>query len=139
MPSAPDSGNNSTLSAGPDRVLYIAYISAARDESWLAGDHAIPDGARLFIAAVGGAKQVAFEPPAERRVDLRRNQDRVIARDRVIWRSKAVICIACFLSHYLFRASIFNFGDFGNSGIFGNFSVSPWWMFRLCFNPFGAA
>jgi hypothetical protein len=70
MPSASDSGNNFALSASPDCVLYIAYIGAARDDSWLAGDHAVPDGARLFIAAVCGPQQVALESPAERRVDL---------------------------------------------------------------------
>jgi hypothetical protein len=64
MPSAPDSGNNSALNACPDRVLYIAYVSAARDERWLAGYHAVPDGARIFIAAVGWTQQVAFESPA---------------------------------------------------------------------------
>src|SRR5690242_8857222 len=70
VPSASDSGNNSALSASPHRVLYIAYICAARNQSGLARNHAIPYGARVFIAAVGGAQQVAFESPAERRVDL---------------------------------------------------------------------
>src|SRR5689334_12639471 len=64
VPSASDSGDNSALGAGPDRVLYIANVRATRDQSGPACDHAVPYGARLFIAAVSRAQQVAFESPA---------------------------------------------------------------------------
>jgi hypothetical protein len=70
VPSASNGGQNSNLRGGSDCVLHIAYIRAARDQSWRASYHAIPNGARGFVAALARAKQIAFESPEERRVNL---------------------------------------------------------------------
>jgi hypothetical protein len=70
MPSAADGGKNSDLRAGADCILHIDYIGAARDKARSTSDHAIPDDARIFVAAFAGTQQITFESPLERRVNL---------------------------------------------------------------------
>ena len=70
MPATADGGQNSGLRGGADCGLYIAYIGAAGDQARRAGDHAIPNGAGVFVGGLAGAQQVAFELAVERRVDL---------------------------------------------------------------------
>src|SRR5437899_9210319 len=70
MPATADSSKKSRFTGGPDGILEIARISAACDQSRRARKHAIPDEACVFIAAVAGTQQIAFELPMKRRVDL---------------------------------------------------------------------
>jgi hypothetical protein len=70
MSSTTNGGKNSNLGGGSDCVLHIAYICAARDKSWRASHHAVPNGTRLFVAAFAGAEQITFKSPVKRRVNL---------------------------------------------------------------------
>jgi hypothetical protein len=70
MPTTTDCSKNSYLRGGADCVLHVAYICAARDETWCASYHAIPDATRFFVAAIARTHQVTFELPVERRVNL---------------------------------------------------------------------
>jgi hypothetical protein len=70
MPSTADSRNNSRLRSGPDRMLNVAYIRAARDQGWCPSNHPVPNDARVFVPALAGAQQVPFESSVERRINL---------------------------------------------------------------------
>ena len=65
MPSATNRGKNSGFGGDSDCVLHIAYICAARDKSRRASDHTIPNGTRVFVAAIARAQQITFELPVE--------------------------------------------------------------------------
>jgi hypothetical protein len=67
MPATADGGKNPDLRSSSDRVLHIAYVCATRDKARSAGEHAIPDDTRLFVAAILGTHQVAFKSPVEQR------------------------------------------------------------------------
>ena len=67
---APDGGENSGGRGDPDRVLHIADVRTACDESRLLGDHAVPDGTRVFVMTMPGPQQIAFESPSERGIRL---------------------------------------------------------------------
>ncbi|MFZ0799837.1 MAG: hypothetical protein WAM98_18780 [Terriglobales bacterium] len=70
MPSTTNGGKNSNLRSGSDCALHIAYIRAAGNQSWRASGQAIPNGTRVFVAAIAWAEQITFESPVERRVNF---------------------------------------------------------------------
>src|ERR1700722_2759730 len=61
MPSTTDRSENPGLRAGSDRALHVTHIGTARNKARSASYHSIPNGARVFVAAVAGAHQIAFE------------------------------------------------------------------------------
>jgi len=70
MPSTADSGKNSGLRSGPDRILHIAYIGAARNKGWCPSDHTVPNRPRLLVPALAAAQQVTSKSLVERRINF---------------------------------------------------------------------
>src|ERR1700722_17402649 len=70
MAATADGGEKVDFNSGSDCALHIACVCATRDKAGGAGEHAIPDEAGIFVAAVGWANQIAFESRVERRVNF---------------------------------------------------------------------
>jgi hypothetical protein len=65
MPSTADGSKNLGLRSGSDRMLHVAYISAARYKGWCPRYHAIPNHSRILEPTLAGAQQVTFKLSAE--------------------------------------------------------------------------
>src|SRR5215469_3284971 len=70
MTAAPHGCENSGSRGDPDRALHVANVRTACDESWLLGNHAVPNGTRIFVTMMLGPQQIAFESPSERGIRL---------------------------------------------------------------------
>src|SRR5262249_37938717 len=68
--STSNGSRESDLASGPDGMLNVAHIGAARNHSRLAAKHAVPHRTRSFVGGVTTTQQVAFELPPQRRVRL---------------------------------------------------------------------
>jgi hypothetical protein len=95
MPATANGGEDVDLSGGSDCVLHIRCVCATRDKAWLAGEHAIPDEAGIFIAAIGWTNQIAFKSRVERRVNFLAGFDH-FGRSLMspLNRSQEILCIA---------------------------------------------